>query len=238
MLGWNPKKTRRIRDLAGIVVKRHKKRTRRIKQPELAAPDNLLRPYYTFLDEAHPEKGYSFNALTRLAMKIWAQDFTYIRWRGRFYYLACVKELQTRRIVGWCLSLYHDADMVCTALADALGHHSPPNIIHHDRGSEYLSHKHAELCSKYHIAMSASAAGEPAENGFMESFFSSFKAEATELITTCQTETELHERIAAWIYYYNHIRIHTALKMPPADYAALLAAQSTQQLILSATLPR
>jgi transposase InsO family protein len=32
----------------------------------------------------------------------------------------------------------------------------------------------------------------------------------------------LHEAVARAIYYYNHRRIHTALKMSPADYAAKL----------------
>lgn len=235
-LGWSQKKTRRIRNLAQVTVKRRKKHTRKRTKPEIAAPDNLLRPYYTLIDELHPEKGYTFEALEDPALRIWVQDFTYIWWKGRFYYLACIKELATRRIVGWCLSLYHDADMVCMALSDALVHYAPPCILHDDRGSEYLSQKHAKLCAKHNIAMSASAPGKPPENGFMESFFSSFKTEMLGVIKNCTSEAELHECIAAWIYYYNHIRIHTALKMSPEAYARTLQAVSSQ-LILSATLP-
>lgn len=126
--------------------------------------------------------------------------------------------------------------MVCAALSDALAHYPPPYILHDDRGSEYLSQKHAELCTEYNIAMSASAAGKPPENGFMESFFSSFKTEMLGVIKSCTSEDELHECIVAWIYYCNHIRIHTALKMPPEAYARTLQAASPQ-LILSATLP-
>lgn len=230
MLGWNRKKTRRIRDLAGIKVKRRQKRSRRQQKPEIAAPDNLLRPYYALLDEAHPEKGYTFKALEDPGLHIWVQDFTYIWWRGRFYYLAAIKELSTRRIMGWCLSLHHDADMVCQALKEALGKHPAPAILHDDRGSEYMSIQHATLCAEHNIAMSASAAGKPSENGFMESFFSSFKAEMLDVIRCSTKEMELHECIAAWIYYYNHIRIHTALKMPPERYASVLQSRHRRQL--------
>lgn len=238
MLGWSHKKTRRVRDLAEVKVKRRKKCARGTKKPEVAVPDNLLRPYYVLIDKAHPDKGYTFKSLEDPKLGIWVQDFTYIRWRGRFYYLACVKELSTRRIVGWCLSLHHDTDMVCTALAEALARYSAPKIVHNDRGSEYLSLKHASLCKKQHIAMSASAAGKPPENGFMESFFSGFKEEMSDVIKTCTSETGLYECIAAWLYYYNHIRIHTALKMSPADYTHIIQVGNKPQLILSATLPK
>lgn len=238
MLGWNKKKTRRIRNLAGIEAKHRQKRSKKVKKPEIKAPDNLLRPYYALIDQSHPEKGYTFKALEDPALRIWVQDFTYIRWRGRFYYLACVKELSTRRIVGWCLSLYHDADMVCRALTEALAQYSPPDILHDDRGSEYLSTKHAMLCAQHHITMSASAAGKPPENGFMESFFSSFKTEMLDVIKNCTSETELQECISDWIYYYNHTRIHTALKMSPVAYANILQDKNEPQLILSATLPK
>lgn len=232
-LGWNPKKTRRIRNLAGIEAKHRKKKTKRNKKPEISAPDNLLRPHYTLLDEAHPEKGYTFKALMDPRLRIWVQDFTYIWWRGKFYYLAAIKELATCRIVGWCLSRHHNADMVCIALRNAFEHHLPPKIIHNDRGSEYLSIKHAGLCNEHNIAMSSSAAGKPPENGFMESFFSSFKAEMLERIVYCKSEAELYDSIANWIHYYNHFRIHTTLKMPPVVYALLQNQATNQQLILS-----
>lgn len=236
-LGWSQKKTRRIRNLAKVTVKRRKKRTRRQQKPEIPAPDNLLRCHYALRDAAHPEKGYTFRALTNPKLKIWVQDFTYIRWHGKFYYLACVKELSTSRILGWCMSTHHNADMVHKALSRALAHYSPPTIAHSDRGSEYLSIKHANLCQQHHIAMSASAAGKPPENGFMESFFNSFKTEMQEHITNCTSETELYASIAGWIDYYNNFRIHTTLKMPPATYAHSLCkaheSAGSPQLILS-----
>lgn len=42
-----------------------------------------------------------------------------------------------------------------------------------------------------------------------------------------------HEAIARAIYYYNHHRIHTALKMSPADYAAKLKQASDERELVS-----
>ena len=43
---------------------------------------------------------------------------------------------------------------------------------------------------------------------------------------------ELYERIANWIYYYDHERTHTILLMPPAEYAKQLQPTSQAQASL------
>ena len=55
----------------------------------------------------------------------------------------------------------------------------------------------------------------------MERWFGSFKREIGSL-TKYSDLAALHEAIAMQIYYYNHPRIHSALKMSPAAYAASL----------------
>ena len=49
-------------------------------------------------------------------------------------------------------------------------------------------------------------------------FYSNFKLELGRL-SRFQTLGELTEAIYLQIHYYNHKRIHTALKMPPSTYA-------------------
>ena len=62
----------------------------------------------------------------------------------------------------------------------------------------------------------------------MERFFGSFKLELGNL-NRHQDIAELHEAIALAIYYYNTKRIHTALKMSPAAYAATLNINSLRK---------
>ena len=55
----------------------------------------------------------------------------------------------------------------------------------------------------------------------MERFFGSFKPELGRL-ANYQDLGQLYEAIALTVHYYNHDRIHLALKMSPAAYAASL----------------
>ena len=191
--------------------------------PEIDAPENRLKQYWIYRDPSLPRNGYSFENLTKNYLNIWVEDFTYIPYRGKFYYLAATLSLSTREVVGWAFGEYHDADLVCNAFIDALGRRDAPNIIHSDRGSEYLSEKHLNLCKACGISASASDPGKPWQNGFMERFFNTFKTELGEEFRYIKSVEELYERIANWIHYYNHDRIHTVLLMAPAEYAKTLA---------------
>lgn len=229
-LGWSEDKTRRIRNLAGVEALRKTKRKRNIKAiPEIDSPENKLRRYWEYKDSTNPRDGYDFSGLTNPELNIWVEDFTYISWKGRFLYLAATLRISTREILGWSLGMYHDADLVCASLEDALQHNNAPNIAHSDQGSEYLSQKNSKLCERMNIEMSASDKGEPWQNGFMERFFATFKEEMEYKIRKCETITEVYEKIANWIYYYNYERIHTALRMPPKAYALKLQEANLRQ---------
>ncbi len=220
-LGWSEAKTRRIRNLAGVVVPTasKKRRYKRSSKPDIPAPANALAAYAAFKNKAKPQAGMDYSGMARSGA--WAQDFTYIKFRGSWYYLAGVLDLKTRQIVGWRLGSSHSAELTFAAVLNALSKHEPPAILHSDQGSEYLSYQHQELCAKLEIRLSASGRGKPWQNGFMERWFGSFKAEIGD-ITKLKDISELHEKIALRIYYYNHQRIHTALRMSPAAYAASL----------------
>ena len=220
-LGWSEVKTRRIRNLAGIVIptasKKH--RYRRGGTPEIPAPANALAAYAAFKDAAKPQAGMDYSGMTRSGA--WVQDFTYLKFHGAWYYLAGVLDLKTRQLVGWRLGSNHSAELTYAAVLDALSKHPAPTILHSDQGSEYLSHRHQLLCDRLEIRLSASGRGKPWQNGFMERWFGGHKLEVGD-INQLKDVAELHEAIALRIYYYNTRRIHTALKMSPAAYAASL----------------
>lgn len=151
----------------------------------------------------------------------WVQDFTYLWFEGQWHYLAVVLDLKTRQVMGWRLGLRHSSELTLAALLDALSKHAPPAILHSDQGSEYLSYKHQLLCDKLEITLSCSKRASPWQNGFMERFLGSFKLELGPLKQYDNLD-QLHEAIALKLYYYNTKRIHLALKMSPAAYAASL----------------
>lgn len=225
-LGWSESKTRRIRNLSGIVVPtpRRRHRYRRSGKPEISTPTNALRPYAVYKDAKRPQDGMDYSNMT--SSGAWAQDFTHLTFHRTEYYLAGVLDLKTRQIVGWRLGSTHSSELTHAAVLDALSKHTPPTILHSDQGSEYLSYKHRDLCAKMEITLSASDRGKPWQNGFMERWFNGFKLEVGGL-NRFSDIAALHEAIALQIYYYNHKRIHTALRMSPAAYAASLIQATT-----------
>lgn len=151
---------------------------------------------------------------------LWASDFTYLKYYGQFYFLATTIDVVSREIVGIAFSPFHNKELVMEALLDALSHYPPPSYLHSDQGSEYNSEAYVNLAKKHNILISMSGKGKPWENGFQESFYSQFKLELGS-IQQHQSLGELVEAIYLQIHYYNHDRIHTALKMPPKVYAKL-----------------
>jgi putative transposase len=161
---------------------------------------------------------------------VWASDFTYLPFFGIFVYLATVEDIFTRQIVGWAVSIKHDANLVIDALLNALSKYPAPCILHSDQGSEYRSIKYQSTLLVSGIKPSMSKKASPWQNGYQESFYSEFKLELGH--PECYgTLGELIEAIAQQIYYYNHERIHTALKCPPAVFALKYQSQKLKSKV-------
>jgi len=149
---------------------------------------------------------------------IWVADFTYIRFLGKFIYLATVMDLFTREILGWSISGSHDRFLVIGALRMALSITKVMPAYHHsDQGSEYDSYEYVKILEENQIVVSMSAKGHPWENGFQESFYSQFKLD---LGSPDQFGSwgELVEAIHLQVNYYNKRRIHTSLKTSPIKF--------------------
>ena len=211
-LNLNKKRIRRVMKLFGIVVKRKRKKPFKPKDRGLApmAIPNLI--LGKTIDAPH---------------QVWVSDFTYLPYFGRFVYLATVEDVFTRQVVGWAVSFKHCADLVAYALIDAIEHFKLPEIIHSDQGSEYRSGDYLNLLNSLGIKPSMSDKASPWQNGYQESFYSGFKLEFghPEIYPVLG---ELVEAIALQIYYYNNLRIHSALKCPPAVFAQRLNFQANK----------
>jgi transposase InsO family protein len=149
---------------------------------------------------------------------MWATDFTYIPFRGRFVYVATVIDLYTRKIVGLSVYTTHAVPLVVSALMSALHSHPRPFIFHSDNGSEYNSDIFVGALKTIGAQISRSAPGCPWENGYQESFYSQFKVDLGDP-ARFNTLGELVFEMYQTIYVYNHTRIHSALKMSPTQFA-------------------
>lgn len=210
----NRKRVRRVMKLFNLIVKR--KRGKPFKPQDLGqAPMAIPNLFLGLIIEAPNH--------------VWASDFTYLPYFGRFIYLATVEDVFTRRVVGWAVATKHCADLVAYALINAIEKYPIPKIIHSDQGAEYRSEDYLKLLKSLDIKPSMSAKASPWQNGYQESFYSGFKLELghPEIYPTLG---ELVEAIAQQIYYYNYLRIHTALKCPPEIFAQRYLLANTNQL--------
>ena len=161
---------------------------------------------------------------------VWASDFTYLYFQGRFFYLATIIDVFTREIVGYHLSRHHQSGLVLQALEDALSRHQAPMFIHSDQGSEYKSKVYTSRCEQAGIQISMSAKASPWQNAFQESFYDKFKI-TLGFLDRFEDLGELVAAIHEAVYYYNHKRIHTALKMSPVAYKQTLTTNSDRQSV-------
>lgn len=100
-------------------------------------------------------------------------------------YLAALLDTYSRLIVGWAMSVYRDEALVTAALRMALAWRDLPQtteLIHHtDRGSQYTADDYLALLKTHGIQVSMSGKGDPYDNAMIESFFSTLRAELTDL---------------------------------------------------------
>lgn len=148
--------------------------------------------------------------------QVWSMDFTYIKFQGKFIYLATIIDLFTREIVGINISRFHNRFLVVGALEDAVINYGVPEIVHCDQGSEYNNVDFIAFVKIIGAKISMSEKGSPWQNSHQESFFGHFKLEAGDL-NRFQSLGELIEYIYQQVYYYNHKRIHSVLKMTPSQ---------------------
>lgn len=149
---------------------------------------------------------------------VWASDFTYIKFQGRFIYLATIIDVFTREIIGWHISVRHDTKLVLRAIRHATARTgAAPIYLHSDQGSEYDSKAYEEYALEKGMLISMSRKSSPWENAFQESFYSQFKVELGQ-VSRFEAVEELIEEIYQTIYYYNNSRMHTSLKMSPVIF--------------------
>lgn len=166
--------------------------------------------------------------------RAWVSDITYIPTQQGWLYLAGIKDLCSKEIVGFSLSARIDTELVVAALTNALQMHRPPPglILHSDRGSQYCSNYYQAKLNNYGIICSMSRKGNCYDNAPMESFWGLLK---NELVYRCtyRTHDEAIRDISEYIeMFYNRQRRQAALGyLSPAAFVRKL---QEQQVLIAA----
>ncbi len=171
--------------------------------------------------------------LTSLAAQrdhVWVADVTYLKVADQWHYLAAVMDKCSRRIVGWSLSITRDVRLTLQALDRAVAARRPRAglIFHTDRGIEYAAYGFRARLARLGFVQSMNRPQQMNDNGHMESFFHSMKADAIHGIRFSRIE-DLRITLRRYIAFYNETRLHSSLNyVPPATFEKQLAPQGCQ----------
>ncbi|MBE0443134.1 MULTISPECIES: IS3 family transposase [unclassified Psychrobacter] len=189
---------RRIKEEHGIKCRRHK----RFKVTTDSNHNKMVYP--NVLDQQFDAKRPN---------ESWVSDITYIWTSEGWLYLAGVKDLYTKELVGYAINKRMTADLVCRALNMAIKNKRPSQglIVHSDRGSQYCSHAYHKIIKQHQFKGSMSAKGNCFDNAPIESFWGILK---NELVYHQDYKTRfaaIRDIIGYIELYYNQTRIQKSL---------------------------
>jgi putative transposase len=153
--------------------------------------------------------------------RVWASDITYIATGEGWLYLAIIRDLHSRAVVGWSMQERLQRDLVLDAFKQAVMRRRPlPGLIFHsDRGVQYACSDFRELLADHQAVQSMSGRGNCYDNAVSESFFGTLKTELVYL-SRFRTRAEAREAIFDYIeIFYNRQRRHSTLGyLSPAEF--------------------
>ena len=135
--------------------------------------------------------------------------------------VAAIKDLFSKKIVGWAMEDNMRTELVSKALWMAVKQERPmPGLIHHsDRGSQYASLEYRHELVQFGMRASMSRRGNWRAFAPMESFWASLKKEQVHhqrYKTRAEARADIFDYIET---FYNTIRRHSALgNLSPADF--------------------
>jgi transposase InsO family protein len=195
----------------------------------LMREDNLLclrrkRAFILTTDARHSQPIYPNFARGMIVTSInqlWVADITYIRLARQFIYLAVVMDAFSRRVIGWALERYLDAELTIAALRMALAvRAAQPGLVHHsDRGVQYACADYTGLLVEHSIQISMSQTANPYDNAQCERFMRTLKYEEVYL-SDYDTLAQARRSIKYFLEsVYNQKRLHSAIGyIPPAEF--------------------
>lgn len=209
----NKKKVQRVMHLFGIkAYRRRGRRWKKAKKQAVVYPNLLMQIVPSYQGQ------------------VWVADFTHVYFKEKDIRVATTMDVFTRDIVGVAIGTRGGTILVTAALWNALLNHPRPDIFHSDNGVEYNARSFLELLTDTGINISRSKPGCPWENGYQESFYDKFKVDLGDP-NRFDTLGELVAEIYRTIHRYNTVRIHSALRMAPRQFARLHAADTLSTLV-------
>lgn len=197
----------------------HKRAQRVMAQFKLRPPRRRVSHYSTVSTPHHTYHNLLKEITITQPHQVWYSDLSRLVYRGTLWYLATIEDRATRQVIAARIGKRHDSHLVLATVKQALSTGHTPTLFHSDQGTEFMAQRCTDYLEQRGVQVSVSDTASPWQNGYIESFFGRFKQEFGD-IHRFETAGEMLAAVYQHIHYYNHRRIHTALRMPPAVFSA------------------
>jgi putative transposase len=154
----------------------------------------------------------------RDCLEVVVSDLTYVRVDGKWNYVCLITDLYNREFIGYSAGQNKDPRLVHEAFASIRANLNKIKIFHTDRGNEFKNNTIDGLLETFEIQRSLSHKGCPYDNAVAEAAFKVFKTEFIYQNVFASLD-ELKVGLAAYVHWYNNIRIHSSLGyLTPVEY--------------------
>ncbi len=214
--GWRQIKMKLEREKNTVM--NHKKIIQIMKKYHLITKIRRRNPYKAIMKKTAEHRTFA-NKLDRAFKQItpyrfFCTDITYIPLNNRFAYLCVIKDIASKEIVAWHLSLYITMALVLKTVEQMQQFQNA--LIHSDQGFHYTNPEYISKVKILGMTQSMSRKGNCIGNAPVESFFGHLKDDVD--YKNCKTFEELKLLIENYIHYYNYQRAQWDLKkMTPVE---------------------
>jgi putative transposase len=162
---------------------------------------------------------------------LWLADITEHRTGEGKLYVCAIKDLFSKRIVGWSIDSRMKARLVVAAIEMAAARRGDVAgcILHSDRGSQFRARKVQRALTRHRMVGSMGQVGSAGDNAAMESFFALLQRNVLDR-RSWATRDELRIAIVTWIErtYHRRRRQATLGRLTPIEYETIMTPPATQ----------
>ena len=156
--------------------------------------------------------------------QVWLTDITEHPTSEGKLYLCAIKDVASRRIVGYALGPRMTSGLAVAALRTAIARRQPACavIVHSDRGSQFRSRPFIDELARHSLVGSMGRVAAAGDNAAMESFFALLQRNVLNT-RTWRTREDLTVAIITWIErtYHRRRRQRALGKLTPIEYETL-----------------
>jgi putative transposase len=156
---------------------------------------------------------------------IWLTDISEHPTSEGKLYICAVKDVCSRKIVGYAIGPRMTSHLADAALRTAIARRSPTGtvVVHSDRGGQFRSHRYQRTLRAHGLVGSMGRVSSAGDNAAMESFFSLLQKNVLNR-QSWTTRDELRLAIINWIEktYHQRRRQRALGKLTPVEYEAII----------------